>query len=35
MGFYYTFALILDNSLFAVVLLLNSSFMNEHYIIFI
>ena len=33
MGFYYTFALILDNSLFAVVLLLNSSFMNEHYII--
>lgn len=33
MGFYYTFALILDSSLFAVVLLLNSSFMNEHYII--
>ena len=33
MGFYCTFALIIANSLFPFVLLLNSSFMNEHNIL--
>ena len=34
MGFYCTFALIIANSLFPFVLLLNFSFMNKHYIWF-